>query len=238
MKIKISRAMFSKFVKHIPQLPQYNPNADFDWVISNSFLPWLQLDIDVPVEEIQKELDNIRGLMIPHRDDYSEHFGWSSFCIHGKSFDATREDEYYNDQRPYVWTPEAVKLMPATVKYFQSKWPQATFKRLRVMLLEPNGYVTIHRDYDSRYLCPINIAITQPDGCNFVMEKQGTVPFSPGSAFMLDISNNHVVFNDSTESRWHIIVHQSFDNIEFQNLVVKSYHNMYNSINENSNNRH
>lgn len=230
--------MFNKFREQVYQLPDYNPAADFDWIVHNSGLPWLLLDIDVPVQSIEKELANIRDLMVSHRAGYSEHQGWSSFCIHGKSFDATREDEYYNDQRPWIWTPEAVQLMPETVEYFRTKWPHNLFRRVRVMLLEPGGYVSIHRDYDKQCLSPINIAITQPQGCDFVMERHGTVPFYPGSAYMLDISNNHAVFNDSSDFRWHIIVHQSFDNIEFRNLVVKSYHNVYNCINENSNNSH
>lgn len=228
--------MFNKFRERVYQLPEYRPTADFNWIIHYSGLPWLLLDIDIPVQLIKNELINIQNLMTPHRDDYSEHRGWLSFCIHGKSFDATRENEFYNDQRPLIWTHEAEQLMPETVNYLQTVWPHNCLHRVRVMLLEPGGYVSIHRDYDTQCLSPINIAITQPNGCNFVMEQHGTVPFYPGSAYMLDISNNHVVFNDSPDPRWHIIVHQSFDNIEFQNLVVKSYHTMYNCINENSNN--
>jgi hypothetical protein len=60
------------------------------------------------------------------------------------------------------------------------------------------------------------------------MAKHGTVPFAPGQALWLDISNQHTVINNSDQSRWHIIVHQSFDN-NFQNMVVNSYKKMYNN---------
>jgi len=166
--------------------------------------------------------------MVPHRDEYAEHQGWFSFCIHGKSYNATREESHYQDNCPYIWTPEASKYMPTTVKYFQ-QWPALLFCRIRIMLLEPGGYITIHRDYDHNCLSAINIAITQPNDCAFVMENYGVVPFERGSAIWMDLSNNHVVFNNSNQRRWHIIVHQTFDS-NFQNLVVNSYKKLYNKL--------
>jgi hypothetical protein len=236
MKHQVSQMMFKKYINSKMQLPAYNPAADFKWIQTQSGLPWLQLDIEVPHQKILTEILNIQELLSDHRDTYGEHHGWQSFCIHGKRYDATREDSYYNDTRPYIWTPEAIKLMPETVKYFSENWPKVDFARVRVMLLDPGGYVSAHTDTDISHLWPINIAITQPTDCNFVMEKHGIVPFEPGQANWLDISNRHTVFNNSNEKRWHIIVHQSFDNIEFQNLVVNSYKMLYNKINENSQN--
>jgi hypothetical protein len=118
--------------------------------------------------------------------------------------------------------------MPNTVKYFSEEWPGSNFSRVRVMLLEPGGYVSVHKDYTQSNLLPINIAITQPKDCSFLIERYGVVPFTPGSAFLLDISNNHTVFNDGTQPRWHIIVHQSFEQIKTQNIVVSSYKTLYN----------
>ena len=71
-----------------------------------------------------------------------------------------------------------------------------------------------------------------PNGCDFVMELHGAVPFKPGNAFWLDISNKHTVFNNSDQPRWHLIIHQNFDNHEFQKLVVNSYQILYNKHNE------
>jgi hypothetical protein len=232
MKQKISQLMFKKYINTEHQLPDYNPDADFNWIKHKSGLPWLRLNADVPYQEILKEILAIQSLLVTHRDSYDEHQGWKSFCVHGKSFDATREENYYNDDRPYIWTPEAKQYMPRTIKYFCTTWPQATFARLRVMLLEPGGYVSIHSDTDQSMLTAINIAITQPVDCNFVMEKYGPVPFDAGSAFWLDISNNHTVFNNSDQPRWHLIVHQCSDSVDFQNLVVNSYQTLYNKHNE------
>lgn len=226
--------MFKRYRHSQPVLPAYNESADFDWICNHSGLPWLRLNIDVPWQTILNEIVNIQSLLTQHRDDYGEHQGWYSFCIHGKSYNATREDAYYNDSRPYIWTPEAQKFMPKTFEYFSTQWPGSEYQRVRMMLLEPGGYITVHSDYDRRGLHPINIAITQPDDCYFLMEKHGVIPFRPGQAYMLDISNKHLVFNNSDQPRWHIIVHQSLDNKEFQNQVVNSYKALYNNNNEDS----
>ena len=196
--------------------------------MNNSGLPWLHLDISVPYRTILSEIKNIESLLIDHRDDYGEHYGWKSFCIHGKSYDATREENYYNDNRPYVWTAEAQTGMPQTLDYFANTWPGSQFQRIRVMLLEPGGYISIHQDSNISKLTAINIAITQPDKCKFVMARHGVVPFEQGRAFWLDLSNQHIVINNSDQPRWHIIVHQSFDD-NFQNMVVNSYKKLYNN---------
>jgi hypothetical protein len=236
MKQKISQLMADKYLNYQCQLPEYNPEATFDWIQKHSGLPWLPLSLSVPYDAILTEIKNVKSLMSIHREEYNEHQGWKSFCIHGKAYDATKEDSYYDDNRPYKWTPEAESLMPDTVDYFKTQWPGSHYRRIRIMLLEPGGYITIHRDGNITGLTAINIAITQPIGCNFVMEKKGTVPFQPGLALWLDISNNHTVFNNSNQERWHIIVHQSMDNQTFQNEVVNSYKKLYNTTNENSQN--
>lgn len=236
MKQQISQMMFDRYKNYQYQYPTYNPSANFDWIRTQSGLPWLPLTLSVPYTQILSEINNIEPLLSLHREEYNEHKGWKSFCIHGKSFDSTREDAHYNNVCNHDWTPEAEKLMPVTVEYFKTRWPANQFSRLRVMLLEPQGYISIHKDNNIAELAPINIAITQPEGCNFVIEKKGTVPFVPGQAIWMDVSGNHTVFNNSNQRRWHIIVHQSFDNIDFQNEVVKSYHILYNCYNENRDN--
>lgn len=234
MLIGASRRLADRYRTHSPALPEFDPCADFDWIRNHSGLPWLHLSIQIPVDTIAKEINNVSSYLSAHRDEYSLHHGWKSFCIHGKSWDATREDEYYQDDRPHTWTEPAKKHMPGTVNFFKNHWPSSSYRRVRLMLLEPGGYITVHSDSERSQLSPVNIAITQPQGCDFVMEKYGTVPFVPGSAFWLDVSNRHVVFNDSDRPRWHIIVHQNCEHPKFQSLVVNSYHVLYNKQDETS----
>jgi len=235
MKKEITEKFYQRY-KDIDWHPRdLKADPDYAWITEWSQLPWLQLDISVPVTQVLDEIQNIKHLCVPHRDDYAENAGWESFCIHGKSYDATREDSHYSDDRPFEFTRQALELMPVTVDYFKNTWPHLSYQRVRVMRLRPNGYVSVHKDYPVHHLSPINIAINHPDNCGFVMEKYGTVPFAPGLAMILDISNYHTVINRSKQDRWHIIVHQNA-NDKFQDLVVKSYKTLYNTVYETSNN--
>ena len=117
--------------------------------------------------------------------------------------------------------------MPKTVEYFKNTWPNAGYRRLRVMELAPGGIISVHQDTTPPdALRAVNIAITQPTGCEFIMEGYGLVPFTESSAYMLNISNRHTVINNSPEYRFHIIAHQEFDK-EFDNVLVTSYNKTY-----------
>ena len=93
------------------------------------------------------------------------------------------------------------------------------------MALEPGGFVSVHQDVTVSSLSPINIAITQPEGCKFVVEGWGVVPFKVGTSFMLDIANRHAVINNSNETRYHIIAHYAELNNKFKKIVEDSYYN-------------
>ena len=166
--------------------------------------PCVPLELRVPVDVIHDEILAMQHLLIPHREDSGT--GWSSFCIHGQSYDRTREDEYYKDSRPHTWTPEATQLMPRTVEWLKSLGVQ-NMRRVRVMCLEPMGFINLHRDRTTPALGPVNIAITHPRGCDFYLEKHGLLLFEPGTAYMMNLVNHHAVINNSLERRFHIIIH-------------------------------
>ena len=91
------------------------------------------------------------------------------------------------------------------------------------MLLEPEGYITPHRDSFDSKLSPINMALNHPKGCLMKMSNhKGYVPFSPGKAMLLDVGNEHAYINKSDEDRYHIIVH-GVKTKEYEELVVRSY---------------
>ena len=234
MKKQLSQSIYNKFVGAVPVLPDYIPGADLE-TVRTAGLPWLQLHIPVPAKIMLEEIKAIQDLLVCHRDANGESWGWHSFVIHGKAWDATREDEHYNDDRPHVWTDRALKLMPRTVEYFQTEWPAGQYARIRIMLLEPGGFINVHQDSDQPGLGPINIAITQPDDCHFVMAGQGTVPYQAGQAFWLDVSHPHIVRNNSAQNRFHIIIHQDFD-LRFAKAVDQSYKILYNKAYENLSN--
>jgi hypothetical protein len=166
--------------------------------------PCKKFEVDVPVAEIHKEIESIRKYLVPHRADGS--IGWSSFCIHGQSYDRTREETAYPDILPYHWTKEALENMPNTIHFLKSL-PMTDFKRVRVMCLAPKGFIDLHRDREISKLGETNIAITQPNNCNFYLENHGIIDFKPGSAYVMNLVNYHAVVNYSNEYRYHMIIH-------------------------------
>jgi len=204
--------------------------TDFDWIVNESNLPWLKLDIEFNHETMLKEAIALKDRFVKHRDQDGvggyRHKGWRSLAIHGISAEKTNHFEQYgyksNKETPYRWT-EISGLCPCTVSFFKEKFPFSSYYRVRFMLLEPGGFITPHTDtFDSR-LAPINMALNHPKGCKMKMKgHEGFVPFKPGTAMMLDVGNEHAYINDSDEDRYHIIVHGVKTN-KFKDLVVKSY---------------
>ena len=122
-----------------------------------------------------------------------------------------------------LWTDIADKC-PVT-----RQWLTDTFDinvntgRIRFMLLEAGGYIIPHTDRENKYLQEVNIAIKNPNQNIFRFLNYGTVPFNDGDAYMLDVSNKHLVYNASTEDRLHIIAHAKVSD----KLIEDSYGNCH-----------
>ena len=205
---------------------------DFKWIINESKLPWLKLDIKIPHEEMLKEAISLKDEFVSHRDHDSDprsgyrHKGWRSLCIHGISPTHTNHFVQYgfksHKTTPYKWT-EICDRCPVTTDFFKNKFPYKTYYRLRYMLLEPQGFITPHKDSDINKLSPINIALNHPKNCLMKMKgHKGYVPFEPGDSMLLDVGNEHAYINRSDEDRYHIIVH-GIAAPEYADLVEKSY---------------
>ena len=162
------------------------------------------LELHVPVDHILDEIVSVQKFLVPHRPESG--LGWSSFCIHGKSYDATKEDSFYQDQRPHKWTDEALQNMPKTIAWLKSLGYK-TFQRVRVMCLAPRGFINVHRDQTESKLGPVNVAITHPESCKFYLEHHGELLFNPGKAYRMNLVNYHSVINYSNQHRYHIIIH-------------------------------
>ena len=57
------------------------------WILKESKLPWLKLDIEFPYEEMLEEAKAYKDRFVKHRAEDQihgyRHKGWSSLCIHG-----------------------------------------------------------------------------------------------------------------------------------------------------------
>jgi hypothetical protein len=187
-------------------------NSYADWIMSESNCPSLLVNIPVPHEEMAAEAEALIGRYVKHRGSINP--GWSSIVVHGQDVDRTQPAEHYiengtdtkENSAPYDWTSIAEQC-PVTVDWLKNKWPFKSYKRCRFMLLEPNGYITPHQDYDVRSLAAFNISLSNPPGVEFALEDAGLIPWEPGQARGIDIGRKHAVFNKGTQNRIHMIVH-------------------------------
>jgi len=201
---------------------------DESWIRTQSGIPFLKLDVDIPAQEIFQEWSTVKDLAVDHRAEESisnkffyGHKGWKSLTIYGDHYTITE-----NTDGPKNWT-EIVDRCPATKQWLENNIViDDNTGRIRFMLVEPGGYILPHADRDKKQLAEINIAITNPIGCCFRFTNYGNVPFVPGSAFLMDISNQHLVYNNSDRPRLHIIVHSRLKNTE---IITQSYENRYNN---------
>src|SRR5210317_1158981 len=121
----------------------------FNWIVNESNIPWLELDIKIPHEEMLREAMNLKDRFVSHRDQDGQggyrHQGWRSLCIHGISAEKTNHYEQYgfktNEETPYVWT-DIIDRCPITYQFFRDVFPYKSYYRLRYMLLEPHGFIT------------------------------------------------------------------------------------------------
>lgn len=167
-------------------------------------------------ETFQSECKGVDDLYFDHRaEDQTSgygHRGWQSLTLHGIDKHKTKHFVHYGfknfDEAGYHWT-DACEKVPKLCRFLQSL-PYTRFHRVRIMRLAPGGYIMPHRDGTDRSFGPLNIAINNPVGCHFVFEEKGVVPFEPGIGMVLDVARKHAVINQSTEVRYHIIVHGEY----------------------------
>lgn len=192
--------MIDSFLKHVPSE---------SWIKKSSGVPWLKLNLEVPTSRISKEALDLYPLAVEHRahDKFSHysHQGWKSIALYGVNSKTTEHVE----SAALTWT-EVSHLCPDTINFINQYWDiDDSTGRIRFMYLEPGGYILPHSDRKQKGFSEVNVAITNPDNCRFRFLEYGTVPFKPGTAFCVDISNKHFVVNDSNELRVHMIVHGS-----------------------------
>lgn len=192
---------------------RYPDLFDPKWTVMESGWPWFKLSAldNQPYKKMYEEAENLIDSFHPHREDYGH--GWKSLTLHGLNEDTQSLNQYGDNRRETLdqldWTWVADRC-PETKRFLQEVWPAEFLNRVRFMLLEPGGYILPHQDRteDQKRLSVCNISLNNPEGCEFKMKGFGTVPFEDtGSAFLMDISNVHSVWNRSDKPRIHMIIH-------------------------------
>ena len=209
------------------QTSTYNSNATVDWILNQSDLGYLPLQIDIPWRMIHEEAQSVRDLMLINPTGDTDSKGWYNFGIFTKGSEHISDHNSQFDDQPADWTNLAQLHMPETVRYFRDNWPAEKIHRIRLLGLEPGGVIGLHTD-DCKGLNNINIAIDHPAGCDFVLEHSGIIPFENGSVFLVNTGRRHAVVNQSDKFRLHLVVYQDND-VHFGNIVLSSYRKYHNA---------
>jgi len=171
------------------------------------------IEFDFDQSLLLSECQAVDDLYFNHRSQDKKkgygHRGWQSLTLHGIGPHKTEHYTKYGfdslEAAGYHWT-EVCERVPNLQK-FLSALPYRVFDRVRIMRLAPGGYIMPHTDGPGRIFSPLNIAINNPQGCDFVFKGAGLVPFRAGRGMILDVAREHVVINRSSEARYHVIVH-------------------------------
>ncbi len=185
----------------------------------------LKLDLEIPYEDILKEAKAIRHMFIPYRTGEYDHKGWHSVSLHGLSHDRPASYDAYGftdggeAAKHFIWT-EAADLCPITVNWLKTVFPTNKFARVRFMLLEAGGYIAPHTDAQVPLLEAVNIALSNPEGCDWVWGDGDVFKFNPGDVCAMNIGLEHSVRNNSNEDRYHMIVHHHDCTDEWKKLLT------------------
>jgi hypothetical protein len=203
---------------------------DLDWVMDNTKFPWITVpEINVPVKDIYEEAHHLlyTACYTMHRPGSS---GWLSLALHGISSVHTNCAEDYNLPDNYEFTnsdwTDISKFCPKTKEWMMDEMRYTKFMRVRFMALLPGGWLGAHRDRNSEVgVGATNVAISNPDNCNFVFGGYGRCDWEPGHVKKMNTGLEHAVWNQGDEPRIHMI----FDGVqsdEFKAQVNRGYAKM------------
>jgi len=212
---------------------KYKTNSA-DWIMHESNITHLPLDIDVPQKDIFSEWQTVMDRVTPHTKADgspmdSRHTGWQSLELFapppGKTtVNSDRHGFISNDK--HSWTDTANDC-PITVQWWKDTFKEDNFiGRLYFSWLLPGGSIGAHRDGQHSSLHGANVAITNPAGCHFHNGRAGIIDFDSHPVNMMNVSDKHWVLNNSDEPRLHMIyngkvpveiIERSYKKYEIQN---------------------
>ena len=212
-----------------------------EWCRENDIW-YLKVDIEIPevcIQEAQDVYD--AGFFVDHR--FGDGDGWRSAAIHSYVHEDKSNTSmgWYHTKNPnsyqglneknvkWGWT-EVADYAPETKRWLED-FPHKSYRRLRFMLLEPDGKIIAHHDSNEardkrgarrNIAGAINLAFYQPENCYLRRaDTKEELPFENCTGFWFDNGVVHEAHNASTENRFHFIMHGGF-NKERKELMKRS----------------
>ena len=193
---------------------------------------YLKVDIEIPevcIQEAQDVYD--AGFFVDHR--FGDGDGWCSAAIHSYVHKDKPNTSmgWHHTKNPsghglteenvkWGWT-EIAEIAPETKRWLEH-FPHKHYRRLRFMLLKPQGRIETHNDSnpprDARgarrnIASAINLAFYQPQNCYLRRsDTKEELPFKNCTGFWFDNGVDHEAYNASDENRYHFIIHGGMNN--------------------------
>ena len=206
--------------------------------ILRSGIPWLELDLEINSDVWRQQSLEAEPFYQEYRETYGN--GWEGCCLHGLGVDKIYTADNYNHNEynaPYQYTELAYKC-PVITDFWKNQFPAERYTRIRFMKLKPGGTISWHNDgkipedIDPLLsILPINLAISHPSNCEMIVNDK-VVPWDNGKIIMINISEQHAVFNRSSKDRIHMIANVILGNQtkEFCDMLVRCYTKQYGQI--------
>jgi hypothetical protein len=172
---------------------------------------YLKLEIPFDHNAMLLEARALKNRFVPHREDESGHTGWASLSLYGLHESKTENwDEYGYESgaaaaKDFVWT-DAAKECPTIMNFLLNQFPCKKYGRVRLMLLEPGGWIGLHSDGMMKFVENVNVALNNPVGCKWLWDDDKELIMEPGGMYAMNLSYRHSVVNNSNEDRFHLII--------------------------------
>lgn len=206
-----------------------------DWIINESGLPWLELDLDTPHLELFKEIEPLRNKFIPFcgnipkdsetvksRVAQGERLNvstdnvdryWNFLTLYGISSDVVS----YNFDYPHLNNKpinhnftDVAQSCPVHKKFIEDTFNLDNDILVKYANLGPGGFLTPHTDADDasklqQKLTSLTLMVKNPEGCIFHYEKWGEMPITEGKFYLINVNYYHATQNRSNEERYHLM---------------------------------
>jgi hypothetical protein len=229
-------------------IPTFNSDEELvKWICNDSGWPYFPLIMpDAPWDAMYKEILSLESLFLTKDNNLLVDEDNLNLPNINKSYKKNNVTEgwksvvFYSGEKPVKesievrlkfsggfdeiaemveWTSDLAEKCPEFNKYFEIQ----KLKKIRIMWLDPQGFVGPHVDTKiSDLSLPMNIALNNPDGCEYRVKDKGCAPFKKGNACLVNRSLPHAVWNRSNEIRIHVLVNYFHNKELFNNAVIKS----------------
>jgi hypothetical protein len=219
-------------LKSIEEFRKNKPTAE--WIIKESGIPWLELDIDSPQQDLEKEIRAHKERFVLFTSnvpkdsettksreaqakrinvtDADKH--WSFLCMYGIGSEIVAMQNEYPHLRgkniPHKWTDVADKC-PVHKEFLENIINLDNSMIMKYSLLTTGGFLTPHTDADggdhtNKKMTGLTLMVTNPIGCSFCYENWGEMPIKPGKFYLINANYFHATLNPTQEDRYHLMI--------------------------------